>query len=201
MARGVIYDTGPGPIRATIEAYGSAFTLFTKKERNAVVRQAMESGGWMWIAKYLPLRFTVYAYSLGYHVAAKYAAYKLRKQGHALPNVFTGRSRETATQGANATGRATANKQQVTIKIPLPVLETVSRGGKKKYASYGKQSGMAAIIGTVPASEIAAFAAVVGKEIGRGLQSKWESREQRAPALGTTDNRRRATGKSRQRAA
>lgn len=201
MGRSRLSDTGPGPIRAQIDLYGQAFLLFTKKERNTVVRQAMESAGWMWINAFLPKRFTTYAYSLGYHMAAKYRAYKQRKQGHVLPNVFTGASRETATQGAHATGRATASRQTVTIKVPLPVLEYTTKNGTHKFAGYGNQSGMTQIIGTVPETEIKSVAAVVGREIGRGLQSKWEAREERAPALGTRDNRKRGQGKTRHRAA
>lgn len=200
MGRARLSDTGPGPIRAQIDVYGQAFLLFSKKERNTIVRQAMESAGWFWIKAYLPLRFTNFVYQMGYHVSAKYRAYKQRKQGHTIPHVFSGDSRESATQGAHARGRSTAARSVVNIVIPLPTLEYIKKG-KTVYAGYGNTSRMNEYIGRVTEAEIKSMAAVVGKEIGRGLQSKWEAREERAPALGSRDNRKRGQGKPRHRAA
>ncbi len=119
-----IYDTGPGPIRATIELHGKALKLFRTKEANDIVRAALQSGGDLWVNIFLPMRFSDYAKQLGYRVNSKYAQKKQKVLGHNVPLVGIGGtagaadSTLVASKSAHATATAKGGGGVITIRIP-----------------------------------------------------------------------------------
>jgi hypothetical protein len=145
-------DTDQGGIRGVLTAHGAALNLFSQRERNEIVRDAFEYGGNHWIWKWLPLRFTAYARTIGYHVKAATDALKSKINGDArLPNVWSGRSRRNSLQ-AHADARATATTQTVTIRVP------------------NQAPSVRATILTVPPKEIAAIAGAINAALVQGIE-------------------------------
>lgn len=119
-----IYDTGPGPIRASIELHGKALKLFRQKEANDIVRAALQAGGDLWVSVFLPMRFSAYAQQLGYTIRPKYREWKVKNLGQAVPLVGigghagAGNSTLVASQNAHATASAKSGGGVITIRIP-----------------------------------------------------------------------------------
>lgn len=55
-----IYSSNTNGIRVDIDAHGAALTLFSPRDRNAIVRDALVAAGQGWIREFLPKRFTPY---------------------------------------------------------------------------------------------------------------------------------------------
>jgi hypothetical protein len=76
-----------GPLRVVIEAHGGALAIFSPASRAKVIKRAFRESGMKWMHKWMPLRFTRYAYRLGYYVSNKWKARKLRDGGSDSPYV------------------------------------------------------------------------------------------------------------------
>ena len=74
---------------AVVEKYGPWLKLLIVSERKTLIHTALREGGWAWLLKYVPLRFTNYAYSLGYRVTEQWKKFKRRvlKGGTSLPMI------------------------------------------------------------------------------------------------------------------
>ncbi len=134
---GVVVSTQQvGPVRATIVAYGGALALFSAKERNDIVRGALLAGGQYWLGAFLPKRFSVYAFTLGYRVSEKWRRTKQWQLGAAVPFVggtppgggprmpsWKGKNGEkmitAALSGATASATATAGNSKIVWLIPF----------------------------------------------------------------------------------
>lgn len=107
---------GLGPLGKFITFYRDSLALFSARERNFIVREALAAGAEFWIREYLILRFTNPGYvrsELGYF------------KGGRQPFVDSGDLAAMAMGGARvearASGVATAKeKVAVTIRIPTP---------------------------------------------------------------------------------
>jgi hypothetical protein len=95
----IVSDTRKGPMRVVIEAHGGALALFVPAERAKVVKRGLREAGMMWLYKWMPRRFTAYAYFLGYRVSNKWKALKQGLTGSSAP--FVGL---TPSGGGQATG-------------------------------------------------------------------------------------------------
>ena len=122
----VVSQVKGGPIRVQIEAQNAALRLFSQSEQNTIVRTAVRAAGEVWVAVFLPKRFSTYANMLGYRVTNKWKDNKvsLARRGvipgpQPTPMVYTGVMRATAIARARADGRATKSKAVAIIKIPF----------------------------------------------------------------------------------
>ncbi len=127
-----------GPIRAVIEAHGSALRLFKQREQNAIVRAAMKAAGDLWIEIFLPKRFNDdYAWKvLGYSNASAWDQSKQRLINRGVLTgpkstifVFTGQMRANALSQASTDARSTRTKATATIRVPIghPLTATTAR--------------------------------------------------------------------------
>ncbi len=152
----VLYDTGPGPIRAVIELQGKALMLFRQREANDIVRAALQAGGDIWVQVFLPLRFTDYAKQLGYRIRSDYDTWKKKHLGQSVPLVgiggLAGASDSTlvATQNAHAEATAKGSSGVITIRIPT---------------GHALQAKDQAVFRQIPAHEVARIAEEVEKTL------------------------------------
>lgn len=163
----VVYETKVGPIRARIEAEGSALALFDAKVRNTIIRTALSAGGQFWLQVFLPKRFSSYATTFGYTASQRWRKFKEFELGAAVPFVgFTppgggpaaprwkqknGEKMITAAlNGANYTATATAANARIIFRIPYghPVQQMTSD-----------------MFRTVPSWEVERVGEVVGKKL------------------------------------
>lgn len=175
VGKATIAEGQRGPIRWAIEAHGAALGLFSARERNNLVRDALESGGKFYVAVFVPMNFTDYAKRKGWAVSAKYQQRKDRMvqrgqvDGPADPLVYLGILREAAVKRSTVTATATANKAGIQIHIPIPP----HGNGKGKY-------GISPIVGAVLRSimpwEIERVGEVVEKALVAGLTGAMEQR-------------------------
>lgn len=146
-----------GPIRTVIELNGPALRLFSQRDQNIMIRTAMRVAAMMWIAVFLPKRFTNYARTfLGYRATWKYERQKdrLAKKGvlpgpQPTPLVYTGVSRAGALAGARATATSTLKKAFAIIRYPRGAI------------NFKK----ADVLQRIPAHEITRMAEEVGREL------------------------------------
>ncbi len=154
-----IYDSGPGPIRATIEVYGKSLMLFRQKEANDLVRAALQSGGDLWVNVFLPMRFSDYAKQLGYHInqGGKYYTWK---KAHLIPPIplvgiggaaAAGNSTLIASQKAHAEATSKGTGGVITIRIPT---------------GHALQAKDQAVFRQIPAHEVKRIAQEVDKTLG-----------------------------------
>ncbi len=144
-----------GPIRAEIELNGPALRLFSKADQNTIMRTTMRSVGELFIAVFLPKRFTDYARTfLGYFSSGVYDKRKSKLAARGVipgpqptPLVYTGVSRSDAISGARATSTATASNAWAIVRFP--------RGG----VNFKK----AAVLQTIPRHEVERMAEEVRK--------------------------------------
>ncbi len=121
----VTLDKGKaGPIQWEVSSRSSDLDMFSKKERNTIIRTAMTQAGEYWQAVFLPLRFSNYAYSLGYYVSAKWAKLKKKRLGKVIPYVgFTPSSGFkmviVALRDSRALSTAAAARFLIIIKVPF----------------------------------------------------------------------------------
>ncbi len=116
-----------GPIRATIEANRKAMSLFSQREQNTMIREAMRRVGDLWVRVFLPKRFTSYATSvLRYNPSAYWEDVKARLARRGViakpqptPLVYTGISRNAALSGLRVDPKATKNRAYCVVRIPL----------------------------------------------------------------------------------
>lgn len=163
-----IHTVEKGPVRAVLLAYGSALALFKQRDQNDIVRQAMQAAGEMWIAVFLPLRFTDYVRSspFNYSIGGRYARYKQKALSTGnTPNVYTGNSRAVALARAHAEARATKQRAVAIIRIPLPA--------NAKGIVYGNtvRSRLNVYLRTIPPREIKAVAKRVETAMRNILQN------------------------------
>ncbi len=141
----VVDQGAQGGIKWALEYRGKALGLFDPRERNAILAEGFRKMGLAWIAKWLPLRFTNYAYKLGYDVSEKYSRLKARIMENPLPLIGPpgiarrrkiGRAGKLAgttytygtagpadklvntSTGASSRSTSPGGKPRVTIKIP-----------------------------------------------------------------------------------
>jgi hypothetical protein len=76
-------------LNAIFELKGPFAKLVTA-ERKAIVRASLRQGGEFFKEKYIPLRFTDYAYRLGYRVTEEWKKFKRRVMGSKRANPYIG---------------------------------------------------------------------------------------------------------------
>jgi hypothetical protein len=121
----IVHAVKKGPLRVAIEANEGALALFSDKERAKIVRRGMERAGWTWAKKWMPLRFTRYAFKLGYRVSARWVRYKMFKLGEAIP--FVGM---TPPGGGDMSGHWTQRNKAKMIVQALGRVKVTAKGGK-----------------------------------------------------------------------
>jgi hypothetical protein len=92
-----------GSIRTAIDVDGLALQVLKPSVRNQIVREALISGGQMWLTVFMPLRFTPYAKRLGYPF----------KTAH--PFIDTGNMQRSVMASAKATATATSTGRAVIL--------------------------------------------------------------------------------------
>jgi hypothetical protein len=155
-----VYEAAGGPIRVIIEAQRAGLALFSQHDQNAILRALMTTLATVWIAEFLPRRWSAYAYAfLGYHVSNSWSRKKTKLAGKGAipgpqptPMVYTGIMRKTAMEGARPDGRSTKARAYAIIRIPFghPVLPQV-----------------AAVMKTFPKHEVDRLAQVATPELAR----------------------------------
>ncbi len=172
-----VYEAKVGPIRAQIFAAGGALAFFDASTRNEIIRAALLEGGKFWMRAFLPMRFSQYAYRLGYTVSQKWSQRKLRDLGASVPFLgFTppggGRQAPTwkgtnpekmitaALNGASVRATAAAERASLTIRVPYghPVREDTT-------ASFR----------TLPTWEVDRIAEVVGKALADQIADRFKA--------------------------
>ncbi len=128
QATTVIADTGPGPIRAVLEAHGAAVKLFAQREQNNILREVMRQVGEFYIAVFLPQKFdrSKKAVPPGYGASKQWEQTKvnLAKRGvidgpQPTPMVYIGIMRHNVLTKAKAEARATKTRAYVIIRMPI----------------------------------------------------------------------------------
>lgn len=73
---------------AVIEYYGEFWNLTTAGFKKRIVHDALYQGGLHWMVKFIPKRFTQYAFGLGYRVTDRWKKFKRRiLKGDSLPMI------------------------------------------------------------------------------------------------------------------
>ncbi len=73
---------------AVVEYYGNFWKLVRTSERKVIIHAALREGGLLWMVTYIPMRFSNYAYGLGYRVTEQWKKFKRRiLGGNAMPFV------------------------------------------------------------------------------------------------------------------
>lgn len=145
----VIKGVGSGPIKTEIEAWDGMLACFSKRECNAIIRDALWQGGEFWRTVFLPMRFTDYAKKLGYKVTKRWESIK-NKNNASAPLVWRGVLQRVATNQARTEARATSSNQYVQVRIPTP-----------SYAN--QQPTVYKTLHTLPSWEVDRVAEVIGK--------------------------------------
>jgi hypothetical protein len=83
----IISDQKTGPFRVVLEAQGGALALFSPQHRTTVMRRIMKRTGNHFLFKWIPARFSGYAYKLGYRVSNKWRRLKERMLTGVVPYV------------------------------------------------------------------------------------------------------------------
>jgi hypothetical protein len=130
---------------AVVQKYGPFWALVSPSEAKTIIHAALREGGLLWMVKYIPRRFSNYAYTLGYRVTNQWKAFKrrmLKGAGAAIPyigltppgggtnivkkgrQIFKGNSRNAEKmavaieRGANVKVRGTSQGGDIHIAIP-----------------------------------------------------------------------------------
>ncbi len=172
MAR--VFSTKNSTIGYAIEADQASMVLFSKSHQNQITRVTFKAAGDSWIVSWLPKRFSMYAYSLGYYVSNAWRDLKKGLLGKAIPFVgFTppggGISKPpprykrsdkplptnpqkmmTATKGARAVGYAYGKAGSARVIISIPIGHAVQPNTIRAFT-------------TIPELEIATMAGVAAK--------------------------------------
>ena len=159
-----IAEARQGPIRAVLEAQGAALSLFTQREANTAVREALEAGGDFWVRVFLPMRFSDYARKLGYRVKPTTAKAKALLSGRAVPFVQTGQLQQMAIPGAWARATATGGLGTIWIRIPRP---------------HALRPEFAQVFTTVPTWEINRIAEVVETALAQIIQGSVQTTDRK----------------------
>ncbi len=176
VGKAVIAQGGKGPIRWALEAHGAALALFRARERNDMIREALEDGGKFYAAVFVPMNFTQYAERKGYDVSFKFFSQKLNLAQRGVidspvnPLVYTGVLRDAAVNRTTVSAIATANKAAILIRIPIP------SHGNAKTGGYGIAPIVGLVLRTIMPWEITRVAEVVEQSLVRGLQGRMEQR-------------------------
>lgn len=165
VRRVTVADSGPGPIRAVIEAADrNGLALYAPKLRKQFLQTALETAGEEWIEKYLPLRFEPYARTIGYR--AKFGKQpgkptQIQPTGglgrvtlrRDAPLVRTGALAAAAIAGARVRG-LTGAKPRVVIKFPQ-----VHRLRPQEQV----------VLRTIPEKEVRAIAAMLDRALAQAF--------------------------------
>lgn len=167
---------------AAIEARGKFWELVSTSERKVIIHAALRQGGLFWMLKYIPQRFSNYAYSLGYRVTDQWKKFKRRVlNGAAIPyigvtppggggaGVVKRGKRIFKAQNPNGEKMAVAVERGSNVKV-----KGTSAGGDIHIAiPYGHplNAVTAAALRKLPDNEIQAVAAVVARELDELIQS------------------------------
>lgn len=153
-SRQILSDTKMGPIRVQWIAQNNALSLFSVRERAAILQDCARRMGEHWIMKWLPARFSGYARrSLGYRSRPKYDKSKRKQFGSADPLTYTGALQSAAIEGATAKGQSGGPKGSPSVIVRIPL-------GHHPLAEIVQQ-----VIKTVPRSEIDDLAEVFGAHL------------------------------------
>ncbi len=145
----VLAEAGQGAIRLQLVAQEKALSLFSNRERSAILKASIARAGLFWLSTYLPKRFTDYAKQLGYKITVKYEKRKLKEGGEVRPLVYSGNMANAALSGATAKGMANGDKVAVLLRIPQ---------GDHQLAMVVQR-----VMRTIPESEIKDLAREFGK--------------------------------------
>lgn len=136
--RGIIADSGPGPVRTVIEAHGAALRLFDRHRQNAIIRDMLHDIGEFFISVFLEKRFSDYVKRTGYSTGRGWQSIKDHLKARGVisgnePFVYTGVMRFNALHDAHPEARATASRAYVLIRIPIghPLRQRLSEIFKK----------------------------------------------------------------------
>ena len=118
------YGAG-GAIRMGLEVSEAEHkNFFSVSHWNAIKRAGLYQAGAEWVALRLPLRFTDFAYQLGYNAKSHRG-----QRGKSLPLVQYGRLRQFLLEKAYPEARATTSKTQLILRLPVPsMLNRTSHG-------------------------------------------------------------------------
>jgi hypothetical protein len=166
----IIHQAKHGPMRVVVEAHGGALALFSPAHRAKVIKRGLRESGMMWLYKWMPLRFTKYAYKLGYYVSNKWKARKLREGGSDMPyvgltpsgggppvpswNARNGAKMADAVRAGRVTASGKDGAERLNILVP-----------------YGHpiQSEKSVPFRTIPANEMEDMAAVLSRRIANEI--------------------------------
>ncbi len=112
-------------INAIFELKGPFAKLASNTERKVVAQAALREGGEWFRTERIPLRFTDYAYRLGYRVTDAWKAFKRRtlKTGRALPYIGT-----TPAGGGKILSIAGGHHDGLTVDNPEKMAVAMARG-------------------------------------------------------------------------
>ncbi len=119
---------------ATIDANKEALAYFSQSDQNRIVRTTFQAAGDFWIKAWLPMRFSTYAYSLGYYVSRAWRATKQKILGQAIP--FLGFTPE-----GGGLGKPPPKKRFVTTPLQAngeKMITAAMRGARAVGFAYGK---------------------------------------------------------------
>lgn len=181
----IVHRAQHGPMRVVLEAHGGALALFAPAHRSRVIKRALREGGSMWLHKWMPLRFTKYAYVIGYRVSGKWRNIKERYLAPILPFVgFTptgggkygppgwsgtnGAKMADAVRGARITAGGRDGAERIDIRIPY---------------GHPVQSRTSAVFKTVTARELDDVAAVFSRRLASEISGARLGRVNGRPRL------------------
>lgn len=170
-----VMQSTAGPIRTVLDAQGGALALFLPNDRSKIIKRGMREMGNMWLFKWMPLRFTAYAYKLGYRRTRKWANKKQNAGGKDIPFVgmtpigggpafptwkqINGEKMQVA---AVKFGRVTASgsggAEMVTIKVPYGHAILPGHSEVFKFIPPNEMEDMAIVLARRIANEIAGAA-------------------------------------------
>ena len=161
---------------AIVEYYGPIWALMSASERKAIIHASLREGGLLWMTKYIPQRFSNYAYGLGYRVTEKWKKFKRRMLGGGAAVPFIG----VTPPGGGSTivrkgkhmfkgNKRNAEKMAVAVQRGSNVqVRGTSTGGDIHVAiPYGHplESGTAQALRKLPSAEIQAVVDEVARQM------------------------------------
>lgn len=179
----IVSDRKHGPLRVVIEAHGGALALYSKQNRSKVIKRGMREAGMMWVHKWLFLRFTRYAYKLGYYVSNKWKARKVREGGSDMPYVgltptgggppvpswktHNGAKMIDAVRGARVTAGGSDGNERINILVPYGHPIQTEKAKPFRTVAANEIEDMADVLSRRIANEIAGSRLVVrdGKQV------------------------------------
>jgi len=181
----IVQSVGRKSFRATLEVQGGALALFSPGRRSQIIKRAMREAGYMWLFKWVPMRFTPYAFRIGYRVSKKWANKKIRAIGKAIPFIgatptgggkaFPGWSQVNGAKMCDAIkdARLTAsgNNGREVINIKIPYGHAIQNNNSKVFRRVApwEMDDMARVFERRMASEISGAKSVIRKGVARKI--------------------------------